>query len=272
MIAEAKDRERMHQIAALLLANHSGTEAWGDTSTKQGANEFLICCLLDYQIDSSLAWNNGRRLVKELLGGPEDIWSAITSVSEAEWRSRRNEYRLHRFPAAHNRLWPIADRMCQRFGGDARRIWIGRQSSQVLEELLALGAGEQISRMIVGALRDGGQVQGASDVKADVYVCRVLGRALIGHRVEAATALEFARQLNPTDPWQLDWPIWNIGKSHCHNQQPECEGCYLAPYCTYAQTSTTTDIDVSEASAPTWSTVSYEEAKTRFAWALSVTT
>lgn len=226
--------ERLLRIAALLLANRQGTEDWGDISSQKTANRFLLCCLLDYQMNSEVVWDNGYRLVAEL-GDPDNIWSAVASMPEAQWRSRHGQYRLHRFPAAHDRLWPIATRMCNFYSGDARCIWTGKPSAQVVNELLALGAGEQISRMIVGALRDCGQIRGASDLKADVYVRRVLGRALLGRVSSAKEATDFARKLYPTDPWQLDWPLWNIGTQHCHAQTPECRRCYLAPHCVLAQ-------------------------------------
>ena len=70
--------------------------------------------------------------------------------------------------------------MCDKYDGDARCIWVGKESSEVIESLLALGSGKQIPRMIVGALRDCGQIEGTSDVRADVYVRRVLGRAVCG--------------------------------------------------------------------------------------------
>lgn len=230
------------QIAALLLEHRSDKEDWGDISgfenqpcPKRIANKFLLCCLLDWQMDSGLAWRNGERLVKDILGNPNDIWRAITSVSETEWKSRYAEYKLHRFPAGHQRLWRIGAVILDKYDGDAARIWQGKELSPVLVDLLALGAGEQISRMIVGALRDCRQIRGSNDLKADMHVCRVLGRAFQGEPANPAVATELARQLDATDPWQLDWPLWNIGKSYCRPSSPDCERCYLAPHCAYAR-------------------------------------
>lgn len=240
METQSAREERMDEIGVLLLENRRGTEDWGEMSCFKGepcpqkvANKFLLCCLLDWQMESGLAWRNGERLANEILGDPDDVWRAITSVSEAEWKLKREKYKLHRFPAAHNRLWHIARDICDRYQGDASRIWQGKESSAVLDELLALGAGKQISRMIVGALRDCGQISGSSDVKADIYVRRVLGRAVFGEPTNAAAAAELARHINPADPWQLDWPLWNVGKSYCSANNPRCKGCYLASCCAY---------------------------------------
>jgi hypothetical protein len=237
------DRQmRQSNIAALLLANRGGGTDWGEFSqpdnkpwSKKAANKFLLCCLLDFQIPSDVAWRNGYRLIEDILNDPDNVWGAITSVSASEWKSKRDEYKLHRFPAGHNRLWRIGRRICDEYAGDARRMWEGKDSPAVLETLWDLDAGDQISRMVVGALRDCGQIKGAtSDVKADVYVCRVLGRAVLGETTDPETAVKLARQLHPADPWQLDAQLWYVGKSYCRARDPNCSQCYLASHCAYA--------------------------------------
>ncbi len=238
---QANHDERISRVAALLLENRSGKEDWGEISKLAGkpcpkkvANKFLVCCLLDYQMKWEVTWRNGCRLVVDILRDPDDVWLAITSVPQDEWRSKFKEYHLHRFPNAHNRLWRIGREISDRYDGDANKIWQDRESAEALFRLLDLGAGEQISRMIVGALHDCGQIQGTGDVKADVHVCRVLGRIFSGRPTNGAAAIEQARQLNPSDPWQLDWPLWNIGNALCRPKSPNCLKCYLAPHCTYA--------------------------------------
>lgn len=145
--------------------------------------------------------------------------------------------RPHRFRWGYSRLWGIANTICARYDGDARYIWSGRSPYDALVHLWAIGAGEQISRMIVGALRESHQIQGdAGDVKADVHVRRVLGRAVYGHEVELADApkiINLTRELHSTDPWQLDWPLWTLGRNICHAGRPKCMECYLRPHCAY---------------------------------------
>jgi hypothetical protein len=191
--------------------------------------------LLDYMQDSDKAWTNGDRLVHEFLGNPEDVWGAITSYTRDDWNAKKKEYNLHWMRRAHDRLWSIAKDISKEYEGDARRIWEGYDARSVLENLWALGAGDQISRMIVGALKDCGLTAGASDVKGDVYVCRVVGRALNGKEEKnAERAVAMARKLYPTDPWQLDWALWHFGQTYCHTTSPNCSECPLAPYCAYA--------------------------------------
>jgi len=234
------DETRLRRIADLLLKHRESRMDWGEICQLQGrpcskkvANKFLLCCLLDYQMPADRAWDNGYRLVQSLYD-PDDVWRAITSFPEIDWKSKHAEYKLHRFPAAHNRLWRIGKRICDEYDGDARRIWEGKEPGAVLEILWNLRAGDQISRMIVGALRDCGQVKGeASDVKGDIYIRRVVGRAVSGKSTDAETAVQLARQLHPPDPWQLDAPLWRVGRDWCKTK-PMCSKCYLAPCCAYA--------------------------------------
>ena len=238
----------LQQIAALLLERSAGGTDWGEMSRLDGkvcskriANRFLICCLLDWQWDADLAWQRGGHLADELekRGDPDDLWVRISSFSKEEWDSKYEEFgRPHRFHRGYQRLWPIANEMCARYDGDARKIWSGRSPFEALIHLWALGAGDQISRMIVGALRDCDQITGDSgDVKADLHLRRVLGRAVYGEEIratEAAKVIQLTRNLN-ADPWKLDLPLWNIGKSYCRPASPDCSNCYLKPHCAYYQ-------------------------------------
>ena len=81
-----------------------------------------------------------------------------------------------------------------------------------------------------------GQIKGDSgDVKADLHLRRVLGRAVYGEEIsgaDAAKVIQLTRNLN-ADPWQLDLPLWNVGKSYCRPTSPSCPSCYLRPHCVY---------------------------------------
>lgn len=234
----------MQQIAILLLQNRDGGEDFGEISHLEGrecskavANKFLICCLLDFQQNADVAWKKGEALT-EALGGAESIWFAISGYPKEEWDSRYEEFgKPHRYHWGYARLWSIANAICARYDGDARNIWCGRSPYDALVHLWAVGAGDQISRMIVGALRESGQIRGETgDVKADVHVRRVLGRAIFGDEVgavDAAKIIELTRQLHPADPWQLDWPLWNLGRTNCRPTSPNCQECYLRIYCVY---------------------------------------
>ena len=89
----------------------------------------------------------------------------------------------------------------------------------MLDALCSLGAGDRISRMVVGALRDCGRIKDTtSDVKRDVYVRRVLGRAVLGEPTDPEAAVALARQLYPADPWQLDAQLWHVGRTYAFSE------------------------------------------------------
>lgn len=237
--------EIIKQVAQQLLAMPKNTarESWGaiadysaGTCPKKVANEFLFCCLLEYQIDERRAWNNGCRFIHEMQNDPDDLWALIAGYSKKEWTSETKfkECNLHWMRKPHNRLWAIARSICFHYDGDARRIWQNGDSFDALCRLSYIGAGEQISRMIVGALMDCGYVSGKCDVKADVHVSRVLGRTVFGEEAIPEDAIEIAREIHPANPWQLDSPLWTIGNSFCHPKNPECSECYLCSACSYA--------------------------------------
>jgi hypothetical protein len=244
--------EKKREVAKS-LSDHRGRDNWKNPMDTWGiegysdkelpvetANLFLLRCLIDYQCNSTDAWRRGEDYFNKILSSDQqrEIWKTICETSQEEWNSEANfqKCNLHRWHRAHNRLWPIADCICRYFEGDARSIWKeGSTTFDVLCRLQYIGAGEQLSRMIVGALKDCGQISGRGDVKADIHVCRVLGRVFYGEEAMPGAALKLARDLFPDDPWQLDGPLWNLGQNNCSDKSPQCAGCYLNSNCTYAQ-------------------------------------
>jgi len=179
-------------------------------------------------------WNRAREFTEVENNDPDDLWEWIVDHGRQTWNDKRTEYGLHRFPMAHERLWPIAERMVSEYAGDATNIWSDKRPAEVRSRLERLGAGPQISSMIVGALSDTEQIIGAGDVKADIHVRRVIGRVVEGDLVDEAKAIELTRLVHPDDPWMLDRPLFELGKQKCRPSNPLCSTCYLEDVCTYA--------------------------------------
>ncbi|MCX6071382.1 MAG: hypothetical protein NTU91_11080 [Chloroflexi bacterium] len=231
------------RIAELLIERRdTDTSFWrwlapGRQPSRKDANKFLLACMLDYQLLAATAWNNAQRLAESILGDPEDLWETITAMSLEDWQSRRKEYSLHRFPKGHERVYVIGRRVANLYGGDARLIWRDQTMEAVLYRLNDIGMGPQISRMVVGALFDTGQLEGKSDVKADIHVRRVLGRLLNGREYapdEVAKVTDATRALYPANPWLLDRPLYRLGKSVCRLSTPICASCHMNAVCAYA--------------------------------------
>lgn len=233
---------KSQRVAKLLLNNRKDDdiEFWlgknGQIADKKSANKFLLGSILDYQIRTETAWENARRLAEDILGDPDDLWGCITSNSKSQWISKWNEYSLHRFPKAHERIWRIGNEIVTRYDSDARKIWADQTPVIVLERLNQLRVGEQIARMIIGALCDTRQIVGSGDVKADIHVRRVLGRVLIGELLSPDKAIEITRGMKPENPWLLDKSLYLIGKSFCSASNPRCDKCYLSHECTFYNT------------------------------------
>ena len=235
---------KARNVAQILLENRDGedTDFWywlrpNQPVSQKDANKFLLASILDYQILAEAAWENARRLAEDILGDPEDLWREITSVTLPEWMSKRTEYSLHRFPKGHERVWTIGKRIVQQYEGDARKIWGNQSIDAILYRLSDLRVGEQISRMVAGALIDTGQITGKGDVKVDVHIRRVLGRVLQGQEFslqETDKVIELTREMYPDNPWRLDRPLFLLGKQICQAEEPECALCYLQAECAYS--------------------------------------
>lgn len=232
--------KKINKITKCLLdknAYEEGFWPWldkGQRVSKKQANKFMLGCILDYQILVEIAWENARRLSEDVFGDPDDLWPCITNNSKYEWNAKRKEYSLHRFPKAHERVWRIGTEIVNGYDGDARNIWVDQSPNIIIERLNKMNVGEQISRMIVGALCDTEQIQGTGDVKVDIHVRRVLGRLLQGEGFgvkESPAVLDATRKMHPENPWKLDKPLFMLGKNICISSDPECDECYLQKQC-----------------------------------------
>ena len=239
--------DRRTQAVAQILLKQRGpedTEFWGWLKPNQplsakDANKFLLGSILDYQIPAETAWRNAKRLAESILRDPRRLWDEITSIELSEWVSKWREYSLHRFPKGHERIWTIGKRIVQQYDGDARKIWDNQSIDTTLYRLGALGVGEQISRMVVGALIDTGHLNGKGDVKVDIHVRRVLGRALQGREFplkDKDRVIDLTRAMHSDNPWLLDRPLYMLGKRVCGAKEPKCTSCFLQSVCVYYST------------------------------------
>ena len=225
----------------LTVTSQSHPTNWLLSSTqgrlsKRNANKFLLGSILDYQIPGDLAWENTRRLAEEIFDDPVDLWEQITSIPRSNWKNKWRKYNLHRFPAAHDRVWRIGKEIVLHYNGDAREIWKNQTSDIALQRLRDLRVGKQLSRMIVGSLIDAGHVHGTGDIKVDRHIRRSLGRLLIGRGFserEADEVTKVTRRMYPSNPWVLDWPLYLLATEICIIHKPKCAKCEFRKYCRY---------------------------------------
>ena len=191
----------------------------------------MLGCILNFQMLADTVWKNARRFAEVDLEDPSDLWNTIVAIEGWNTQRIRRRYRLHRYRQGHARVQRIGRDIVTEHSGDAREIWENQAPTEIQRRLEAMRVGEQISRMIVGALYDTRQISGAGDLKADIHVRKVLGRVFYGKDIPADKALRIANEMIPGQSWMIDAPLYLLGQSICKRTDPDCTRCYLLDEC-----------------------------------------
>jgi endonuclease III len=219
------------------IAASSGEDHWQWMDrrpiSRKDANKFLLLSMIDFWWKSETAHRRAREFAEVELADPDELWQAVARIPIETWRARTGDRSLHSTARRHLKVREIAEKLLSEYDGDARKLWADRSAQQTLTRLEDLGLGPQLSRMTVGALLDEEEIDGTGDVKADVHLKRVLGRALAGREFTEDEVLAATRAMRPSDPWSLDWPSWHIGRNWCHRTAPLCEQCPLSSECRF---------------------------------------
>ncbi len=196
---------------------------------------FLIGVIVDYQMPAERAWILPHRLKLRLRGwGPTYLAEHADEVVAAFGEPPK----LHRFPNQTPRFVVAgARRVLDAYAGDAARIWNDEPTAAILQQRLREFAGisQKKAAMAVELLeRDLGvtvRELGGSDVAYDVHLRRVMLRTGLAERDAVDHMVAVARVLHPERPGELDFPLWDIGRSWCHKTDPQCAPCVLADVC-----------------------------------------
>ena len=210
----------------------------GKIPDKKTANIFFLSAILDYQTDADWVWAHTKEFAETTIPDPANLWRWITNHSFEKWREKKKEYGLHRFPQAHERVWKIGKKIIEEYDGDVRNIWMNKKPMEVQAEIFKLVSGGAIPRMIMGALLDTKQIPPCRlDVKPDIHVCTVLARTIFGsfEKLSEDEALEITRIMapEPENPWNLDGPLFALGRDICTAKTPDCSSCRLKDICAH---------------------------------------
>lgn len=206
----------------------------GSQVGRKEANKFVLGAIMDYQMRAEQVWKNAGVLSEDILGNTEDLWGAIAGKSKPDVRHLFRHHKLHRFPEhAADRTLRIAADIRDRYGGDARKIWSGQGTNEVMRRLSEMRVGPQISRMIIGGLIDTGQIKGKGELRANTNIRRMLGRVFDGRKASPDRALEIADVMEPGNSWRLNGSVFALGKYIC-KKEPLCHKCCLRGECRYA--------------------------------------
>ncbi len=70
------------------------------------------------------------------------------------------------------------------------------------------------------------------DISPDVHILRVLRRSgLVDKDANIDSIIYKARELCPEFPGIIDSPCWEIGRTWCRPQNPNCEECIIRSEC-----------------------------------------
>jgi endonuclease III len=151
---------------------------------------------------------------------------------------------LHRFNEEMSvNFHATIGRICERYGGNAANIWNDKPpSAELVYRFLEFrGVGPKIATMAANLLvrhlkvplRDYYSI----DVSADVHVRRVLARLrLVAPDDSVERVVYRVRGLVPDFPGIIDSPAWQIGRSWCRPEKPNCAECYMHVVCPTAAT------------------------------------
>ena len=202
---------------------------------------FVCASLVDRQVPAETAWLVPSK-IRARVGSFE--FADLKPLTEEDWLRLMHEPEpAHRFPDVMARVLHRAiQRIASSYGGLASRIWADQPSSAtIVRRFLEFhGAGPKIATMASNILvrdlhirlRDYRYI----DISADVQVCRVMGRlGLAEEGARPEVIVYVARDLNPDFPGIFDLALWDIGRTVCRPQNPQCPKCPLRDLCAYAQ-------------------------------------
>ncbi len=196
---------------------------------------FLLGVIFDQGVVAEKAWRAPYELRRRLGHlDPQRFSAERKAVEEAV----RGPPALHRYVGKLPR-WIVsaAKRVVQHYAGDAERLWNDGPTARELETRLRKfeGIAQKKAAMAVNILardlrkpiRD---LEG-TDIAYDVHVRRVFLRTGLAERDDPAHMISVARGLHPEQPGIFDLAAWDIGRTWCHAQAPDCPKCVLTSVC-----------------------------------------
>lgn len=205
---------------------------------------FVLACVMDRQIKAEKAWLIPYRLSLRDSKLAGFSMAALGELSLDEVRSLMSHPEpLHHFIEKMSKAFYSAiQRIKEKYGGDASRIWRGRPSSaEVVGRFLEFdGIGPKIANMAANILVRGFKIQFADyasiDISVDVHVRRVFARLGLSESNASIQQIIYrARALHPEFPGIMDSSCWKIGRNWCKPGKPECSNCYMKDLCPTAK-------------------------------------
>ena len=197
---------------------------------------FVLACLMDKQMDAERAWSIPYKVCKVI--GSFDV-EDLYKVSLKEYEDIFENNHLHRFNKdAAKTFYLCVKAIVEEYDGDASNIWANSPSSAtvVYRFLQFYGAGIKISTMATNILVRDFHIPMSDyysiDISPDVHIIRITKRTGLVDQDASREAIVYkAREMNPEFPGIIDLPCWEIGRTYCHPQSPNCLDCPITKSC-----------------------------------------
>lgn len=197
---------------------------------------FVLACLMDKQMKAERAWEIPCKICEELGGFDIDY---LASFSEFEYVKLFLKNKYHRFNEVEGKnFYKAIQRIKNQYDGDASNIWKKCPSSAtvVYRFLEFEGMGIKIATMAANILARQFKVEFSDyysiDISPDVHVRRVLKRlGYLNENPSTDQVIYKAREINPEFPGLIDYSCWEIGRTYCHEKNPDCTKCPLNCEC-----------------------------------------
>ena len=201
---------------------------------------YVIACVMDRQITAEKAWSIPY-MMQQRLGSFEFPFLLQKSEKELE-DAMLQQPKLHRFNSLMAAsMYATIHRIGDEYGGNAGKIWVGRPSSRDVVRRFDefYGVGPKIASMAANILYRDLRVElsdySSIDISADVQVTRVYSRmGFVPHNASIEQVIYRAQEMYPKYPGVYDLILWDLGRTKCRPQDPDCSSCEWAAHCAYA--------------------------------------
>jgi uncharacterized HhH-GPD family protein len=197
---------------------------------------YLFAVILDQSMPAERVWATPFILKSRL--GHLDV-NEIAKLEDSDIkRVFTQQPKLHRFPNVMAlRIKKASQLLLDKYNGNAENIWNDCPRSDDLQRRFEEfdGIGQKKASMATNILvRDFGKEvkdRKGIDVSYDIHVRRVFVRSGLSEKDDRDTIIQVARKLCPEYPGILDNPCWEIGRTYCHPNSPNCAECPISPSC-----------------------------------------
>jgi len=197
---------------------------------------FVLACLMDRQVKAEKAWMIPFQ-IKQFLGS-FDI-KTLSDIKIENYKKLFYKHKLHRFPETMAEIfyYAIID-IKNKYEGNASKIWRNKPSSStvVYRFLEFKGSGIKIATMAANILARQFRIQFSDyysiDISTDIHIRRVMKRmGFIPRDATNDMIIYKARELNPEFPGIIDFSCWEIGRTWCKPNKPDCKNCIVNKDC-----------------------------------------